>query len=275
MIAALALLLLAQGPATWTAIPDSATVGDTIYLSRTLPAPPGATARAQPLSRTATIEPLADPVVERHGALLTLRYAVAVFAPGSQAISMPPVELFYADGTSETILGDSARVRVRSVLPAGDSLPPPKPALAPLARPVHRVGPAVLLGTLVLALSGLWAVARRRVAPRPAPPEEAAAVVAAPLGAWVEAGELRAVATEISMGLRRQLAARVPLAAVALSTDACLTVLRRERPDWPVGEIADVLQALDRARFAPAAPQDIMALAEQARTVSARLRGGA
>ena len=44
MIIALALLLLAQGPATWTAAPDSATVGDTIYLSRTLPAPAGATA---------------------------------------------------------------------------------------------------------------------------------------------------------------------------------------------------------------------------------------
>ena len=35
MIAALALLLLAQGPATWTAVPDPATVSGPIYPSRT------------------------------------------------------------------------------------------------------------------------------------------------------------------------------------------------------------------------------------------------
>jgi hypothetical protein len=271
MIAVLALLLLAQGPATWTAVPDSATVGDTIYLSRTLPAPAGATARAQPLSRTATVEPLADPVVERQGAMLTIRYAIALFAPDPQAIPMPSVELFYADGTSETILGDTARVRVRSVLPAGDSVPPPKPSLAPLARPIHRLGPAALLGVVVIALSGLWAVARRRVASRPAAPAAPQAAEAAPVGAWVEAGELRAVATEVSIALRRELATRVPSAGAALSTDACLKILQQERPAWPLGEIADVLRALDRARFAPAVPQDVMALAEQARMVSERL----
>jgi hypothetical protein len=271
MIAALALLLLAQGPATWTAVPDSATVGDTIYLSRMLPAPAGATARAQPLSRTATLEPLADPVVERQGALLTLRYAVAVFAPGPQAIPMPPVELFYADGTSETILGDTARVRLRSVLPTGDSLPPPQPSLGPLARPIRRLEPVALLATAVIALSALWAVARRRVGPRATRPGTVTATAMAPVDSWVAAGELRAVATRMSLALRHELAAREPLAGAALSTDDCLAVLQRERPAWPLGDIADVLHTLDRARFAPAVPQDVMALAAQARTISERL----
>jgi hypothetical protein len=262
---------LGQRPITWTVAPDSATVGDTIYVSRTLPAPAGATARAQPLARTATVEPLADPVVERDGGLLTLRYAVAVFAPGPQAIPMPPVELFYADGTSETILGDTAHLRLRSVLPAGDSLPPPRPSLGPLARPIRRLEPAALLVTAAIALSALWAVARRRVGPRPEEVSAGGAAAVAPVGTWVEAGELRAVATRVSMGLRRELAARAPLAGAALSTDACLAVLQRERPAWPLDEIADVLHALDRARFAPAVPQDVMALAEQARMISERL----
>ena len=183
MIAALALLLLAQGPATWTAVPDSATVGDTISLSRTLPAPPGAAVRAQPLSRTAIVEPLADPVIERDGRVITVRYAVALFAPGAQAIPMPSVELLYADGTSETILGDTAHVGVRSVLPAGDSLPPPRPSLAPLGRPIRRLQFAALLGAAVIALSGLWVVARRRVAPRPATATAPAGAAATPVKA--------------------------------------------------------------------------------------------
>jgi hypothetical protein len=157
------------------------------------------------------------------------------------------------------------------VLPTGDSLPPPRPSLAPLARPIHRLVPAALLGAVVLGLSGLWAVARRRVRSRPAPAAAPAQTDVAPVGAWVHAGEPRAVATEMSVALRRALADRVSVAAPALATEDCLAVLRRERPQWPLDEIADVLRALDRARFAPAVPPDVLALAEQVRMVNERL----
>jgi hypothetical protein len=260
-----------QGPATWTASPESATIGDTILLERTLPAPAGATARARPLSRTPSLEPLTDPVIERDGDVLTVRYTIAVFEPGTQLIPMPTVEVFYADGSSENILGDTARVVLRSVLPAGDSLPRPQPSLAPVARPIRRAMPAVLLAVLVLVGSGLWALLRRRTAVRPAPVASAATRARPPLGTWVDAGELRAVASEVATALRREFAHRVPAAHTTFSADVCLEVLRRERPEWPLDDIADVLHALDRARFAPAVPQDVMALAEQARMVVEQL----
>ena len=41
-----------------------------------------------------------------------------------------------------------------------------------------------------------------------------------------------------------------------------------------IHKIADVLHALDRARFAPAVPQDVLALAEQVRMLRARLAAG-
>lgn len=268
----LAVLLLAQAPAVWTASPDPATVGDTVYLTRILPAPPGARVRAQPLPRTATLEPLAEPAVESRGSMLTLRYAVALFEPGPQVVAMPSVELLYPDGTSETVVGDSASVRIRSVLPLGDSLPPPRPSLGPLARPLRQATAVVLLAGAIVAGAAAWAVVRRRVRRRlPAldagsPPPEP------PLGRWVEAGELRAAAAAAAGQLRRVLSGLEPRGEESLGTADYLGVLRQQRPEWPLDEIAEVLQALERARFAPAVPGDVMELAGRAAALAERVQ---
>ncbi len=271
MIPALAVLLLAQGPATWTAYPSSATVGDSVSLTRTLPAPPGVRARPQPLPRTPLVEPLTDPVVEQRGDVLTVRYMVALFEPGDQRIPMPAVDLFYLDGNTETVLGDTAVVRVHSVLPSEDSLPAPRPSLAPLPRPITDRAPVLLLVGLVAVGTGAWALARRRVRPRPAAPEEGAASAGPPLHVWVEAGELRAAAASVAEQLRRTLARLEPAAGVGLPTDAVLAALRLRRPAWPVNEIEELLRALERARFAPAVPSDVLLLQEQAETLVERL----
>ena len=263
--------LTGQGPATWAAAPASVTVGDTVYLTRTLPASPQVRVRPQPLASTAVVEPLADPVVELLGDVLVLRYAVAVFEPGVQRIAMPQVELFYPDGNTETVLGDTALVRVRSVLPPGDSVPPPRTSLAPLPRPRRSGTAAVMLVSLVVAGTGAWVIVRKRVGPRPRPLEAIAPAVTAPLRAWVEAGELRAAAAALADQLRRTVAGLEPGAEAGLPTEALLAVLRRRCPGWPLAEIEDVLHALERARFAPAVPHDVLSLAEQVGMLTERL----
>lgn len=260
-----------QGAATWAASPASVTVGDTVYLTRTLPAPPRVRARPHPLPSTAVVEPLADPVVELRGQVLVLRYAVAVFEPGLQRIAMPNIELFYADGNAETVLGDTAVVEVRSVLPPGDSLPPPRTSLGPLPRPRRNGAPVVMLVGVVAAGVGAWAISRRRVAPRPRPPEGDGPAVAASLRTWVEAGELRAAAAALAGLLRRTIAGLEPAAEAGLSTEALLAVLRRRCPAWPLAEVEDVLRALERARFAPAVPHDVLSLEEQVGMLTERL----
>ncbi|OGU28218.1 MAG: hypothetical protein A3K13_12260 [Gemmatimonadetes bacterium RIFCSPLOWO2_12_FULL_68_9] len=260
-----------QGPATWAAAPASVTVGDTVYLTRTLPASPQVRVRPQPLASTAVVEPLADPVVELLGDVLVLRYAVAVFEPGVQRIAMPQVELFYPDGNTETVLGDTALVRVRSVLPPGDSVPPPRTSLAPLPRPRRSGTAAVMLVSLVVAGTGAWVIVRKRVGPRLRPLEAIASAVTAPLRAWVEAGELRAAAAALADQLRRTIAGLEPGAEAGLPTEALLAVLRRRCPGWPLAEIEDVLHALERARFAPAVPHDVLSLAEQVGMLTERL----
>ena len=263
--------LTGQGPATWAAAPASVTVGDTVYLTRTLPASPQVRVRPQPLASTAVVEPLADPVVELLGDVLVLRYAVAVFEPGVQRIAMPQVELFYPDGNTETVLGDTALVRVRSVLPPGDSVPPPRTSLAPLPRPRRSGTAAVMLVSLVVAGTGAWVIVRKRVGPRPRPLEAIAPAVTAPLRAWVEAGELRAAAAALADQLRRTIAGLEPEAEAGLPTEALLAVLRRRCPGWPLAEIEDVLHALERARFAPAVPHDVLSLGEQVGMLTERL----
>lgn len=263
--------LRAQTRAVWEARPVAVTVGDTVYLTRTLPAAPGVRVRPQPLARTPAVEPLTDPAVEQRADLVTVRYAVAVFEPGEQRIGMPAIELLYPDGNNETVLGDEALVTVRSVLPAGDSLPPPRPSLAPLPRPLRSRAPFLLVVGVVVMGSGAWAMVRRRQRPRPGGPEGGAPPAGPPLEQWVEAGELRAAAASVAERLRLTLEALEPGAGAGLPTDAVMTVLRLRRPAWPLSELEQLLHALERARFAPAVPDDVLILDQQVTALAGRL----
>jgi hypothetical protein len=118
---------------------------------------------------------------------------------------------------------------------------------------------------------GAWALARRRVRPRPGASEGGAQAAQPPLQAWVEAGELRAAAESVTERLRRALERLEPDAGAGLPTDALLAVLRLRRPSWPLSEIEELLHALERARFAPAVPDDVLMLEEQAADLAERL----
>ncbi len=254
-----AALLLAQAGA-WTAAPDSGTVGDTVWVSRRLAADPAARPRVVALAGSDLVEPLGAPRFDFAEGRLVVRYPVALFEPGAHAVSMPDIELRYPDGRTVVVPGDTARVVIRSILPPSDTLPDARPSLAPLDRVARRVLPLTTFVGVVLAGLGLWGAARRRRRARPPWAMRRAAHAEPPLAQWVAAGESRAVAAVLARRVRERLAELVPEADVQLATAACLEVVERERPSWPHREIAALLRTMERARFAPVVPEDVVTL---------------
>lgn len=266
----LLLFVALQGPA-WTATPGGATVGDTVRLVRRVAAAPGVQARLLPLEASGLLQPLGPPQAAYAEGALTVLYTVALFQPGDHAIAMPDPELVYPDGRIETVLGDTARVRVASVLPADDHVPPALPALAPLPRSSPTPVPAVVLACAVVIGAVAWGAARRR--PGGIAPQELVAEVpaAAPVDRWMSAGEPRAVAAVVSDQVRRLIESGVPQAGRHLDTEECLEVLRAAEVGWPLRELSELLRALERARFSPAVPSDVVELVEQAEQLTVHL----
>ena len=115
--------------AVWSVSPSGATVGDTIWVERTVVATAGARARLRPMESTSVYEPLDAPVAVDSAGRIWIRYTVAVFEPGTHMLPMPAVELVFPDGTGRTVAGDTARVALASVLPEGDTRLEPKPSV--------------------------------------------------------------------------------------------------------------------------------------------------
>ncbi|MDH5550181.1 MAG: hypothetical protein OEZ42_09775, partial [Gemmatimonadota bacterium] len=91
--------------------------------------------------------------------------------------------------------------------------------------------------------------------------------VAPAIDAWVAAGESRAVAAVVANRLRDALARLIPEAARHLHAGECIRVVE-ERSLGEVGrELADVIRALERARFSPAAPADVLEVVDDAERV--------
>jgi hypothetical protein len=74
--------------------------------------------------------------------------------------------------------------------------------------------------------------------------------------------------------LRDRIEREIPEAGRQLSTEECIAVIDEQRREWPVREIEEALNALDRARFAPALPSDVVVLAEQVDELMAGLARG-
>lgn len=262
MIFALIAALTVQTPG-WIPAPEVATVGDTVRLTRSIVASPDVSPNAPPLTSSSLIEPLAAPVVAYSEGAVVIRYTVAFFETGNHAIAMPDIELTYPDGTTEHVFGDSVRVDVRSVLPAGDSLPLPRDALDPFSVGRKTPTPLILLGTTVLLGLFAWAYMRRRTLPRPKWDAVSESAVEVPIMRWIKAGESRAVVGALADRLRAAIEDVLPEAARGLSTDRCIEVIRVNKIGWSCKEAEDVLRSLDRARFAPAVPTDVALLIDQ------------
>lgn len=269
MTAVLLAVALQQG--AWTAVTPRPTVGDTIWLERTVPAAPGWRVRVAKLDPAPLTEPLGDPVLVRVPGGWTVRYPVVAWAPGVMETEMPPLWRLGPDGSADSLPGGTATFRVASVI--GDSVqaPAPRPALAPLR--LARRTPLPALAAVLLSAGMLVALlAWRRRSPRaagPAPDLELDAEVAD--ARWVAAGEPRAVAARAARVLRGAIAHAVPEAHGALSTAECLMTVERARPSAPVRQLRDVLGALDQVAFASAHGVDVAPLAARARALAAEL----
>jgi hypothetical protein len=268
VVSGAALLVLWLQGGGWVASPLRPTVGDTIWLARTVPAPPGWRVRAGKLASTPAAEPLGDPVVAAAESGWTVRYPIVVWAPGPAAVGMPPLWRLGPDGTADSLPGGTAVFHVISVIPDSIATPAPQPALTPLR--VARRTPLPPLAALLVSTGLLAAlVAWRRRPPRAATAgRDLVLDRQVPDERWLAAGEPKAVAARAAHALRAAIAGAVPEAHEALSTPECLEVVERVRPGAPVRELRDLLAALDRVAFATAHGVDVAPLAARARALA-------
>jgi len=205
-----------------------------------------------------------------------IRFTVAFFMPGEHAFEMPDIELTHLDGRVEHVFGDTARVTISSVIASDDSLATPASWEAPFERPMTRPWIVPVPLAVVLAVLAAWVAVRRRAGERPAWAGGQGRSVYAPVERWIRAGEIRAAVSAVTDLLRDRIERAVPEAGRQLSTAECVTIVAAQRADWPVRDIAETLRALDRARFAPALPSDVVVLAEQVEELmTAMSRGSA
>ncbi|HET9384169.1 MAG TPA: hypothetical protein VFO67_03405 [Gemmatimonadales bacterium] len=265
------LLLLLQGVG-WSVAPASPTVGDTIRVERTIDAPAGWRVRAGKLEQNGDVEQLGDPSIIARANGFTVRYLLVAWRAGSGSVTMPSLWRLGPDGSTDSVPGGSVTLNIASVIPDTITAPQPQPSLGPLrwgrtnAIPVIA---AVLLAGGLLAALVMW----RRRGPRRASAEsalETAGEIADQR--WLAAGEPKAVAARATQRLRRALAHAIPDAHEALSTTEVLAAVERARPDAPLRDLRDLLQALDQVAFATAHGVDVAPLAARARAFARELR---
>lgn len=230
-----------------------ATVGDTVWVRRTVPVPAGYTVRPAEWEPSDPVELLGRPRVVITGDSAEVSYPVVVWRPGQHTIDLPGPLLLGPGGTVDSLSTARVRVEVRSVLPPApsDSAIPPQPRAGLIERRVMSPAPLGLLWLAALAVLipvHLWWRRRGKVT-RPAPAAVRPEALEPPLARWADAGEHRALAGVATARLRAALADRVPAAHAGLDTERVLAELAAARPEWPLDEVADVLRKLDAVRF--------------------------
>lgn len=259
----------AQGPT----LPAAPTVGDTIWVARTVAVPPGTTVRPADWDPPDPIQRLGPPRLTPHGDSTDVAYPVVIWRAGPVTVNVPGPLLLTEGGRIDSVPPRPQELRIASVLPA--ATPPESLAPQPRADFVPRTSVTaipllilLLVSALVLAPLHWWW--RRRGTPTPRPALALLREVAPPLDRWSDAGEDRAVAAVATRRLRSVIAARMPAAHTGLDTEDLLQVISR-RTDWPLAELRDLLRALDEARFGHAAVDDAVRLARRAAELAPRL----
>jgi hypothetical protein len=251
------------------------TVGDTIWVSRTIELPTGRTLRAADWEVADPVELLGPARVTVRGGSADVAYPLAVWRAGFHTLEMPGPLLLSPDGGVDSLRPEAFTLHVASVLPrpATDTSLHPQPRADFVPRPATTPVPLVLLLILaLLALAPLHWWWRRRGAPGTQPRvADPGGPARPPLERWADAGESRAVAAAATSRLRAALDARLPGAFPSLDTEAVLAHVAQRRPDWPVSELAEVLRGLDQARFANGTLPDAMGLARWAMDLEPRL----
>jgi hypothetical protein len=267
--AALIGLLLAAG-----AQEGDPTVGDTIWLTRTVVIPAGRTLRPADWTPADPVELLGPPRVILQGDSAEVSYPVVVWRTGADTIELPGPILLGSNGSVDSLPGQSITLHIRSVLPPvpPDSTLAPQPRADFVPRRTVSVLPLLILwliaGLLLAPLHWWW---RRRGKERKVftlPPPRGGEP---PLERWADAGELRAVAAAATARLRWAIAEALPAAHVALDTEDLLRVIHAAQPAWPLGELGDLLRSLDEARFGERIFPDALGLARWAGELEPRL----
>ena len=267
MIALLAVGLMLQGTAP--------SVGDTVWLSRTVKVPAGYAVRATDWEPADPIELLARGQVVMTGDSARITYPVVLWRPGQHTIDLPGPLLLGPGGTVDSLAASRVNVEIRSVLPRvpQDSTLEPQPRAALVTRRV--VSPAPVLGlwlvaAILLLPLHLWWRRRGKPARSIAPPLRPEALMA-PLARWADAGEYRAVANVAAARLRAALEQRVASAHPGLDTERVLAEIAAARPEWPLQELSELLRALDDVRFGLGPSSDALRLSQATTEMRDRL----
>jgi len=249
------------------------TVGDTIWLSRTVAVSPGHVVRASDWEPADPVELLGRARIVITGDSARVSYPVVVWTPGTQFIELPGPLLLGPGGTVDSLPGERVRVAVKSVLPrvGSDSSLPPQPRARLVPRRETSATPLLVLWALALAfLIPLHLWWRRRGKPVPTPPA-VSELPDPPLARWADAGEYRAVANVAAVRLRATVAQRVAAAHSGLDTERLLAELAAARPNWPLEELAGLLRALDDARFGRVGSPEALELSQSTLLMRDRL----
>jgi hypothetical protein len=262
-----------QGQGPGPAPPAAATVGDTIWVARTVAVPPGTTLRPADWDPPDPIQRLGAPRITPHGDSTDVAYPIVVWRAGPITVDVPGPLLLTDGGRIDSVPPRPQQLQIASVLPPAT----PAESLAPQPRAdfVPRTSVSALPVLVLLLLSALllaplhwwW---RRRGTPRPRPALTLLSEAGPPLDRWADAGESRAVAAVAARRLRATIAARMPAAHTGLDTEDLLRVVAR-RADWPLAELRDLLRSLDEARFGHAAFPDAVGLARWSDELGPRL----
>ena len=249
------------------------TVGDTVWLSRTVPLPAGHVVRAADWEPADPVELLGRPKVVISGDSARISYPVVIWRPGAQTIELPGPLLLGPGGTVDSLAGQLVRLTVRSVLPVvpRDSILPPQPRASLVTRRAVSLVPLALLWSLALAVLipvHLWWRRRGPAMPSVRLPAE---IADPPLDRWADAGEYRAVANVAAVRLRWTVARQVTGAHAGLDTERLLAELAAVRPHWPLAELAAVLRKLDDARFGISGSPDALELSRSTLELRDRL----
>jgi len=263
---ALALLAAVQQPSR--AVP---TVGDTVWVRRSIRLPDRYTARAADWELTGDVELLGPPQLVLGNDSVTVRYPLVAWTAGTHRVEVPSPTLLAPDGSVDSLGPAAVTFTVRSLLPdrPPSQLQPQPPAGLVSRQTVSLLPPVLFLAAaaaLLLPLHWWW---RRRG--RPLPPPESPPQPAVPLDRWADAGEARSVLALASARIRGAIARAEPEAHERLDPAACIALLAERRPDWPVAQIASLLRALDAARFAPGSGRDAGGLYRSAEALAGRL----
>lgn len=242
------------------------TVGDTIWLTRRVEAPPGAEVRAPAWTPEDGLSLLGRPVIHAEGGTTVIAWPAVAWTSGTREISVPGPVIIRADGVTDSLPAETQTLVIASVLP--DSVPveklPPQPEAGIVMERITSPWPvlvAVLAALLIIAPLVWW---WRRRGPTAASIPVAVHPPVWPLSEWSDSGEGRAVAAVAARNLRTTLVRLLPGTPPGLVTSRLIRIMREQRPAWPIAELARVLEALESVQFSAATPAAVLALASEA-----------